>query len=293
MVRISRKLIYGVVGVAALGFFAAPAHASFTLEYIELLEIEEVVTEREGRVAFVGRARNNHNLRPINATISIILKKEGQVVGVYPTLRDGGSGYGFLRGPDGYDINPGEVGTFEIVTVRKDQYDEFRHVLSGHVVSAYTNPDLIDSLLRNPLLKGSLEIPESSVNITPDGEGNILILSELINNTNATVTNVKVRFLLYDVDGRFLGDTIVIRVNGLIGGLMRWSLSPGETLVVESFNRTAPLAKVERWEVEIPSFEPVELADDPIPTVRTGVTWGEIKQGGANAGNGEKQNGSR
>ena len=173
------SLVLGFVLLA--GFLVGgPAHASFSDEHLELLDVTEVVDEY-GLIVFTGSVRNTHTVQSVTAaSIYVILKQDGQIIAIYRGFPDSS-----LK-----DLAPGETRSFEVETdYAKGEYDAFNVRVEG--------------LLEPPdasLITGSFGLVEESLNLTQTREGRAIFYGELFNGTNALIRHVDIQFEVYPVN---------------------------------------------------------------------------------------------
>ncbi len=246
--------------VAAIVFGFISMIPSAAEEKLELLDIREEISEN-GTVNFVGSVKNNSREGLfIQPRIVITLKKEGKVVGFFE---------GYARVDEKLSITPtapGQTAIFSIETDKTpDEYDDFKVDLQ-HVF-----PTIDESLVT-----GSLAVDSTSVNFLPDRNGNLIILGEITNETNAFISEIVIQFSIYDPQNRLVGKTFVTELNGKVP---LWSeFYPGEVMTMEAHGRNIPFTQADQWEISALQFKAVRLVAENIPTVRNDLTWGRIKE---------------
>ena len=232
--------------VIALLHVAGPAAAGTAkVEGLELLEI----TQREnnlGWATFPGRVGNNGLMLVSYPTITVTLKMGGKIVEIVE---------GFIEGPDGNQLAPGEVGVFDVLTtVDVKEFDSFSTWLDGRT-------DGVD------LAFVTGEITLESVNVVEDFKGDALGLGEILNNTNAIFTRPEVRISFYDADDNFVGMAESVWL------VDEWH--PGEVVPFKIYS-DVPRADVARWEVTHEAI-PIRLVGGDVATAVRALPWGAIK----------------
>ena len=160
---------------------------------MELVAIEEEANSI-GWITFSGIVRNVGKVNVKFPRIFITLKRAGKVVAV---------GSSNIEGPDENILRPGQAGAFRHLTLmERSAFDEFAVVLDGR-------PDAVDPRF----LTGELRLIEQSVNIDSTFGGRILILGELVNETNAVISEIEMRFAFFDSDDQFIGAATVFSFN--------------------------------------------------------------------------------
>ena len=172
----------------AVGLCAAPADASRSDEHLELLSVEESIDD-DGFSVFAGSVRNTSLVQAVIPHIYVVLKKDGVVVGRYV----GRIGLEHIRG-----LAPSRSASFRISTDHEPgDYDEFHISLKSR--AGEIDPDLIE---------GDLAIVEGSVSLITSVYSFVehtVLYGELVNNTNAVVTDITVEFDLFDGRNKLIG----------------------------------------------------------------------------------------
>ena len=223
---------------------------------LKLLEINEGVNE-SGKAMFFGKLHNSNASQHAlsSPSITIILKQGEKVVGVYQEIIVG--------------LGPGLTWEFEVETnIREGGYDQYSYILHAYLGGFDKN-----------LVAGELVIVESSVTITSDEDGNAVVLGEMVNNTNAVLSDIVVRFILFDDQDRVLGKVFVLRANGQVFLPDYYEMMPGERIFFEAWSSDVPFGKVERWELDVLIYTPIRLYHPGVATARKVLSWGEIKKG--------------
>lgn len=227
----------------AVVLMGAPAGA----QELELVSIEEEVNSL-GWVTFSGRVRNPGPQVVRFPRAVITLKKEGRVVEIHS---------GSIDTPSEDTFRPGEEGTFEVATAtEKSAYDEY-------LVRLQSRAEGLDPRT----ITGDLDLLENSISVS-EFLGDAQILGEFVNGTNAVISEVKLRFALYDAEGNFLGTAEVFSF------YLPQEIRPGEVISFEAFSEV-DFEKVARWEASW-EFVGVRLAEE-IPTAVEKASWGEVK----------------
>ena len=241
--------------VASMMIFAVPLQASNGLTLLEIWES----TDDSGYAVFRGSIRNdNPGKQPIGlATITIVLKQGARVVGTYQAYE--------------WKLDYDQVWIFEVRTTAKEgTYDQYSHVLTGSL--EFVNPEHVT---------GEITILDSSITLTSNEDGDLIVYGEMTNNTNAIIGEVSLVFRFFDDQDRILGRASVTKINGdrslVIGAILGAEILPGETVVFEASTSDVSFGRVARWEVEGLSFVATRIYDPGIATVRKDLTWGEIK----------------
>ena len=261
------NLALGFVLIA--GLFAVPAYAFYSDEHLELVAVEEVVDE-EGLITFTGRIRNTHEYQPINPfRVFLTLKREKIVSGVYQGLYDGFA-----------PILPGEIRSFSVQSdAIQGDYDDF----SIRAVGYLGTPDPASSSLT-----GSLLLVEDGLNFTVIGpDSTSVILGELLNDTNAVLTNLTVQFRLFKDEDCLIGLAKPSEKIFDDGSLTFQDLLPSESISFIAYSDVS-FEQVTRWEYDVgfelvrivPEIVSTQIEEDPTistPTAVTGATWGQIK----------------
>ena len=240
------------------GLCAAPADASRSDEHLELLSVEESIDD-DGFSVFAGSVRNTSLVQAVIPHIYVVLKKDGVVVGRYL----GRIGLEHIRG-----LAPSRSASFRISTEHEPgDYDEFHISLSSQ--RATIDPDSIE---------GNLAVVEESVVLTIGVYLLIeqtILYGELVNNTNAVVTDITVEFDLFDGRGRVLG----VASTMFFDSLQFIELGPGETIDFAALVPRAAESRMRDWDPPRVSFRAVELVNQDVPTAITETTWGQVKHG--------------
>ena len=207
-----------------------------------------------GWATFAGRVKNNGPMLVSYPTITVTLKMGGEIVEIDE---------GFIEGPDGNQLAPGEVGVFEMLTtgvfemlttVDVKEFDSFSTWLDGRT-------DAVD------LAFVTGEITLVSLNVVEDFKGDALGLGEILNNTNAIFTKPEVRIAFYDADDNFVG---VAESFWLVD---EWH--PGEVVPFRAFSEVS-FADAARWEVTYQAI-PIRLVGGDVATAVHTLPWGAIK----------------
>jgi hypothetical protein len=220
-------------------------------------DIELVSQQQEtnffGWVTFRGYARNIGDRSVKYPKVRITLKKSGKIIQVATSD---------IVGPTDDVLAPGERGSFDVPTLTKaSEFDEALYSFSG-------TPAALDPAL----VSGEVHLIAQSLNLIDDGLGNAEFLGEFVNQTNAIVGDVVVRFTLYDAAGDFIG----IADTGILEDLYQ----PGEIrpnqVVPFTASGSARFRDVATWQVEI-TYVAMRLADQ-IATPVEETSWGRAKQ---------------
>ena len=253
--KIRSTKLAGFASMVLVGIFSGSLQANNGLT---LMEINEG-TDDSGYAAFTGSIRNdNSGKQPIGlATITIVLKQGERVVGTYQARE--------------WKLDYGEVWEFVVRTTAKEgTYDQYRHVLTGSL--EFVDPEYVT---------GEITILDSSITLTSDADGNLIMFGEMINNTNAVIGEVALVFRFYDDQDRVLGRAAVTSINGdrslVVGAILGAEILPGETVVFEASTSDVSFGRVARWEIEELNFVATKIYDPGIATVRRDLSWGEIK----------------
>ena len=263
------NLSLGFVLIA--GLFAVPAYAFYSNEHLELVDVEEVVDE-EGLVTFTGHIRNTHEYQPINPLkVFLTLKREGIVSRIYQGRYD-----------DFEPILPGHMRSFSVPSdAIQGDYDDF----SIRAVGYLGTPDPASSSLT-----GSLLLVEDGLNFTVIGpDSTSVILGELLNDTNAVLTNLTVQFRLFKNEDCLIGLAKPSEKIFDDGSLAFQDLLPGESISFIAYSDVS-FEQVTRWEYDVgfelvrivPETMPMQIEEDATgstPTTVIGATWGQIKHG--------------
>ena len=250
------KHLHNFVFIAVL-LFSVSLFAEDKWNGIKLLEIREDETE-SGEVMFSGSVKNNNshgqNLR--RPTVVITLKKEGVVVEVFrrsvePTIE---------RSWNAEFLEFEEVGTFEVVTLGRDQFDEY--TIDFNAFPFGINPRL---------LKGEVHVIDSSVNFMMSHDERTRILGEVHNGTNAYISIEEISFDLLGENGDKIGSATGTPINTTN------EIHPEETVSFEA-NSRIPFSRVHGWKFETVDFLALRLKESDTPTVQKGFSWGEIKE---------------
>ena len=239
--------------VLLAGFLAGgPAHASFSDEHLDLLDVTEVVDEY-GLIVFTGSVRNTHAMQSIKtAIIYVILKQDGKIIAIYRGFPD--------RSLE--KLAPGETRSFEVETDHAEgEYDAFNVRVEG----VLEPPDA-------SLITGSFGIVEESLNLTQTSTGWAVFYGELFNGTNALIRRVEIMFTLMNRRGDVVGFAFPDPVFGTLEAAELW---PGETIDFAAISILTP-SLIDTWEIEL-TYEVVRIVEETIPTVADGRTWGQIK----------------
>ena len=169
-------------------------------------------------------------------------------------------------------LDPGQSADFHAETdYAPGDYDEFDVRLEGQ---------LLDIPLE--FVEGNLDIVEGSLSLTTGVFGFTeypVFYGEIVNNTNAVITEIVVSVDLMDARGNVIGSAsssdFVLGFVSLLGSVV---LQPGEKIEFGALSRVVSIGRIEAWEAKT-SFKPIEIISPDIPTVSTGMTWGQIKQG--------------
>ena len=214
---------------------------------LDLLAINAEVSEFLGWTTFSGSVRNSGE-RTIHYPQMIMAFKLDQKVVEIDEI--------YIEGPAGHELAPGETGFFDtLVTITKHDYDEYMITYDGRL-------DAIAPFL----VTGDLRILQETVNVV-EFLGNAAVLGEIVNETNAVLTNVVIWFLMYDSGGELTG--IAEAAYSLPA-----EIYPDEVIPFRATSH-APLDRVvsteARWEF---------TADRIIHNVATGVeamSWAKLK----------------
>ena len=210
----------------------------------------------KGSVILSITVRNTHpHLTMWLAGADLTLKQDGLVFGYLPiSCRD--------------DIGPGQTEECSKDTgLSEEEYDALNLTFGDLNLKARFD-DIDESMLT-----GEVVLIEESLNWRAAGDGSILFLGEVLNDTNGFLTIQHVEFHLYDTKDNYLGvanDKVWVK----LGDVM-----PHATYAFAVGNEDIPYAKVERWEVSISYIIRDIYFDAPIATSATSASWGQIKAG--------------
>lgn len=243
-----------------LYLFVSSAFAFRSGEHLELTQVESKVDEY-GLVVFDVAFQNTHAMQAIDGIwIYVVLKKEGRIVAIY-------------QGIGGRLVSGGSA-SFSIPTeYAPEEYDDFEVRLEGQL----SVPEL-------ELVEGELVVVEESLNLTThvveliDTEYTVFY-GEILNNTNAIVNDIQVKFDLLGSRDSVIGTASTsfdIALPGLASFLKYVTLQPGEKIDFAALSIIS-ISRIKGWTVEV-SFKPVQIVDSmAIPTVSADATWGQIK----------------
>ena len=225
----------------------ASEHARLDMEVLEIVEEESSI----GWTKYSGQVANKGNRTIQFPQIVITLKFDGKVV----ELRNG-----FIEGPSGNELAPGETGFFEVTLFSsREEFDEYTVSFDGRLDAV--SPEFVTGLVR--VVEGTLNGVEFL--------DTFAVLGEIENETNVVITDVAIRFRLYDADGQLIGFAEA-----------QYSLPdeiyPGEILPFRARSE-ADFTEVSSYEL----IEPIEYVADRIPgpsiaTTVEGASWGAIKE---------------
>ena len=234
--------------------FSVSLHAQYSTGYLRILELGE--KDGEEGVVFYGTIINDHpSLFSYTPRAVISVKKGGVLINM-------------VIGRCSNKVYPGDTCTFEAKTeYSRDDYDSISARVAKETLHV-PDPDL-------DLLTGDLILVEESLNVRSDGEGNTVILGELLNQTNAIVSKLIIIFDLYDAKGNYLGYTEEISAMSSFGIYLQ-DVYPNETISFALHQPNVPFAKVDTWEYVI-EFEVVQYHQEAIATSVTSASWGQIK----------------
>lgn len=242
--------------IIALVFTAmATVTTSIASEHVRLdMEVLEIVEEQNsllGWTIYKGSVVNNGNRTIQYPQIVITLKLDGKVIEFENA---------YIEGPLGNKLAPRETGFFEaILFTSRSDFDDYTVSFDGRLDAV--SPEFVSGELR------ILEETLNGVEFLDD----FAVLGEIINETNAVLTDVVIRFRLYDGDAQLIGFAEA-----------EYSL-PNEIypdeLVPFRANSDVAFGSVSSFEL----IEPIEYVADripfaPIPTTVEQVSWGEIKR---------------
>lgn len=224
----------------------ASDHVRIDMELLEITEEESSI----GWTTFRGSVANKGNRTIQFPQIVITLKLDGQVV----EFRNG-----FIEGPSGNELSPGETGFFEVILFSGgDDFNVYSVSFDGRLDAV--SPEFVT---------GQLRVLEETLNGV-EFLGSFAVLGEVMNETNVVVSNVAIRFRLYDGDGELVGF-----------GEAEYSLPreiyPGEVVPFRA-ESDADFSRVSSYEL----IEPIQYVAErihgaSIPTTVEGTSWGAIK----------------
>lgn len=234
----------------SLQTFSVPVLASWSEEYLELSNVQEIIDEH-GLAVFSGELRNTHTMRPISSIfIFIVLKKEGRIVGMeYFIPRDAWE-----------KLDPLGIVSFERETLyTPEEYDEFSVRAEG----------TLQAPIRD-LVVGKVYLVEESFNIV----GNT-VYGEIRNDTNAIISHVLLEIDLLDARGDLIG-TLTSSNKDRIA----WTeIGAGDTVgfILEFANLAPYVSKIKDKEVRLGWGVVDIVAGEPVTTGVEPATWGRIK----------------
>ncbi len=222
------------------------------ITYLQIVETRQGVGESGDAMFFVTMKNTNREGLEIGGKVAVILTNNGLVVGIYFRY---------------FSLDSEQEKEIEILTDQKpEKFNSMEFFIHEFL------PDNFDE----SLAVGDVWVDSMSVNLLPDDKGNIVVLGSLINGTNAYIQEVVLRIALYDAEDRYIGNASVTEFNGNFWSSLT-DLAPGINYF-SAENNEIPWAKVEGWSVELLFYTPSRLKAPPIPTVRKGMGWGEIKR---------------
>ena len=223
---------------------------------LKLISIEEEVSALDW-VSFVGRVENVGDQILKYPGVILALKNEGRVITVQ---------HSSLDTPTAHLLHPGEVGTFDILTTfERHEYDDVTVYFQGR-------PEGPLERLDPSYLTGDLQLLESSLTMVASYLlGDVSVLGEVTNGTNAVVGDVKIRFTFFDEEDNFLG------TGQTYYNLLPNEVQPGETIAFQAYSEVA-FADIARWEVAW-EFVPRRLGEEEPSSSVQAASWGELKAG--------------
>ena len=251
-----RAILTALCFVLLAGLCTSSAYAFRSGEHLELLSVEESIDDY-GLAVFSGTVQNTSATQSVMLHVHVILKKDGVIVARYL----GRISFEFLNG-----LGPGRSTDFSVKTdYEPGDYDEFYVSLKGY-------PADIDL----DMVEGDLDIVEGSVGLTTSVYLLVeytVLYGELVNNTNAVVTDITVEFDLLDGRDNLIG---IASTRSFVEFLQFFELGPGESVDFAALVPRASESRVKGWEPRV-SFRAIELVGLDIPTAITETTWGQIK----------------
>ena len=214
---------------------------------LEIVTIEEETNSLDW-VTLKGSVRNVGSTSIEYPKVIFTFKKAGRVIGIETA---------YIDGPSGDVLMSGEVGFFEESTVyEKSEYDEYTVRFDGR-------NDAVDP----QLIIGDIHLVEESTNVE-EFLGDAAIYGEFVNRTNAVLSDVELRFTLYDSNDDVIGFAEASSYS------FPDEVYPGDII---SFMASSDVSveDVSRWEC-VWTFVGVRLKED-VPTAVSDVSWGAVK----------------
>ena len=152
---------------------------------LDVVSIAEEVSSFLGWVSYSGSVINNGDRIIKYPKVVFTLKLGDKVVDVRSA---------YVDGPGGHELGPGEIGFFERMTLMtKADFDSYTITFDGRLDAAGAS-----------FVTGDILMIEESLNVM-EYAGDAAIFGQFTNGTNAVITDVSLRFFLYDAAGALVG----------------------------------------------------------------------------------------